>query len=95
MNHVIDIHHIAKIARLQLSDDEAALYGAQLDRILGFFDALAPIDTEGVPTTAHPLAIANAWRDDVPQRSLSVDEVLANAPQREGDYFRVPKILER
>ena len=89
-----DVRHIAKLARLQLDEQELALYTDQLGRILGFFDQLAQIDTEGVPVTAHPLPVTNAFRDDVVRPSLPLEKVLANAPQREGDAFRVPKILE-
>lgn len=89
-----DVRHIAKLARLQLDEQELALYTDQLGRILGFFDQLAQIDTEGVPVTAHPLPVTNAFRDDAVRPSLPLEQVLANAPQREGDAFRVPKILE-
>lgn len=89
-----DVRHIAKLARLQLDEQELALYTDQLGRILGFFDQLAQIDTTGVPVTAHPLPVTNAFRDDVVRPSLPLEKVLANAPQREGDAFRVPKILE-
>lgn len=89
-----DVRHIARLARLQLDEQELALYTDQLGRILGFFDQLAQIDTAGVPVTAHPLPVTNAFRDDVVRPSLPLEQVLANAPQREGDAFRVPKILE-
>ncbi|MFP5503891.1 MAG: Asp-tRNA(Asn)/Glu-tRNA(Gln) amidotransferase subunit GatC [Candidatus Sericytochromatia bacterium] len=89
-----DVRHIAKLARLQLEERELALYTDQLGRILGFFDQLAQIDTAGVPVTAHPLPVTNAFREDVVRPSLPLEKVLANAPEREGDAFRVPKILE-
>lgn len=89
-----DVRHIAKLARLQLEEQELALYTDQLGRILGFFDQLAQIDTAGVPVTAHPLPVTNAFREDVVRPSLPLEKVLANAPEREGDAFRVPKILE-
>lgn len=89
-----DVRHIAKLARLQLDEQEVALYTDQLGRILGFFDELKQIDTAGVPVTAHPLPVSNAFREDVARPSLPVALGLANAPHREGDYFRVPKILE-
>lgn len=89
-----DVRHIAKLARLQLDEQELVTYTGQLDRILGFFDQLKQIDTEGVPVTAHPLPVSNAFRDDVARPSLPLEAALANAPQREGDAFRVPKILE-
>lgn len=89
-----DVRHIAKLARLRLDDAEVGVYTEQLGRILGFFDELKGLDTAGVPLTAHPLPVSNAFRDDVAQPSLPLERVLANAPHREGPYFRVPKILE-
>lgn len=89
-----EVQHIAKLARLQLEPEELALYTEQLGRILGFFDELKGLDTAGVPVTAHPLPVSNALREDLERPCLTPDEALANAPQREGGYFRVPKILE-
>jgi aspartyl-tRNA(Asn)/glutamyl-tRNA(Gln) amidotransferase subunit C len=89
-----DVKHIAKLARLALSDDELPRYTEQVGRILEFFDELQQLDTTGVPPTAHPIPVSNAFREDVVKPSLGADKALANAPVREGDYFRVPKILE-
>lgn len=89
-----EVKHIAKLARLQLSEDELPRYTEQVGRILAFFDELKQLDTIGVPPTAHPIPVSNAFREDALKPSLGADRALANAPQREGDYFRVPKILE-
>jgi aspartyl-tRNA(Asn)/glutamyl-tRNA(Gln) amidotransferase subunit C len=89
-----EVKHIAKLARLQLSEDELPRYTEQVGRILAFFDELKQLDTAGVPPTAHPIPVSNAFREDALKPSLGADRALANAPQREGDYFRVPKILE-
>ena len=89
-----EVLHIAKLARLQLGDDEVQLYTQQLDRILGSFDELKAIDTTGVIPTSHPVPVANALRDDVVVTPLGAERILANAAQTEGDYFRVPRILE-
>lgn len=89
-----DVRHIAKLARLQLADEEVAAYTDQVGRILGFFDELKAIDTAGVPLTSHPVPVTNHFRQDVVVTPPGVEAVLANAPQREGDYFRVPRILE-
>jgi aspartyl-tRNA(Asn)/glutamyl-tRNA(Gln) amidotransferase subunit C len=89
-----EVRHMAKLARLQLEDQEVALYTEQLDGILGFFDELKGIDTEGVPLTSHPVPVSNAFRADVVRPSLPLEQVLLNAPKSEGDYFRVPRILE-
>lgn len=89
-----EVRHMAKLARLQLNEDELALYTDQLGRILDFFGELKALDTEGVPLTAHPIPVSNALREDTVRPSLPVDQALQNAPNREGDYFRVPRILE-
>ena len=89
-----EVKHIAKLARLQLSDDELQRYTEQVGRILAFFDELKQLDTTGVEPTAHPIPVSNAFREDTVRPSLGADRALANAPHREGDYFRVPKILE-
>lgn len=89
-----EIRHIAKLTRLQLDDHEVEVYTQQLDRILGFFGELSAIDTTGVPLTSHPVPVSNAFREDVVRPSLPIERVMANAPRREGDYFRVPRILE-
>lgn len=89
-----EVRHMAKLARLQLDEAEVALYTDQMGRILDFFDELKQLDTAGVPMTAHPIPVSNAFREDTVRPSLGVEKALANAPQPEGDYFRVPKILE-
>jgi aspartyl-tRNA(Asn)/glutamyl-tRNA(Gln) amidotransferase subunit C len=89
-----EVRHIAKLARLQLDEQELALYTNQLGRIIDFFDELKQLDTAGVPLTAHPVPVSNAFREDRARPSLPTEETFANAPQREDDYFRVPKILE-
>lgn len=87
-----DVRHMANLARLQLSEEEIDLDTEQLGRILGFFDQLQALDTSGVPLTSHPLPVSNAFREDEVEPPLSLDRVLANAPQSDGAYFRVPRI---
>ncbi|HEY9721151.1 MAG TPA: Asp-tRNA(Asn)/Glu-tRNA(Gln) amidotransferase subunit GatC [Oscillatoriaceae cyanobacterium] len=89
-----DVRHIAKLARLELDSQELERYTEQLGRILDYFGELAQLDTAGVPLTAHPLPVSNALREDSPRPSLPLEGVFVDAPSREGDYFRVPKILE-
>jgi aspartyl-tRNA(Asn)/glutamyl-tRNA(Gln) amidotransferase subunit C len=89
-----EVKHIAKLARLHLAEDELPRYTEQVGRILAFFDELKQLDTADVPMTAHPIPVSNAFREDEVRPPLGADKVLANAPHREGDYFRVPKILE-
>ena len=88
-----DVRKVAKLARLELADADLARLQPQLSAILDYVDQLQQLNTEGVEPLAHPLPIANAFRDDVPTPSLSVDDALANAPNRIGDYFGVPAVF--
>ncbi len=88
------VRHNARLARVALTDDEVSLFQSQLSHILNYFQRLQEVDTENVPPTAHTLAMHNVMRDDEPHPSIDKEEVLANAPQREGDHFRVRAILE-
>ena len=89
-----EVKHIARLARVGLSEDEVARFQVQLSEILEYFERLREVDTEKLPPTAHTLAMHNVMRDDEPQPSFDKEEVLANAPQREDDLFRVRAILE-
>jgi aspartyl-tRNA(Asn)/glutamyl-tRNA(Gln) amidotransferase subunit C len=89
-----DVLHVARLARIALSDDEVERFQTQLSDILDHFDVLRQIDTEGVPPTAHTLDLLNVERDDEVQPSMPVEDVLRNAPAREGDLFRVRAVLE-
>lgn len=89
----IDIAKVAHLARLALSPEELAEYGAQLEDILEHAERVGALDTEGVLPTSHPLPMTNAFRADETRPSLDRDEVLEQAPDREGEYFRVPRIL--
>jgi len=82
--------HVARLARLELTDDEVGKFQEQLSAILEAVSKVSELDLAGVPPTAHPLEIANAWAEDEPHECLPLDEVFANAPDRDGDYFRVP-----
>jgi aspartyl-tRNA(Asn)/glutamyl-tRNA(Gln) amidotransferase subunit C len=82
--------HVARLARLALSDEELDRFGAQLSAILEAVGKVAELDLSDVAPTAHPLDLVNVWADDEPEPSLSVEEALANAPAREGNFFRVP-----
>ena len=85
-----EVLHVARLARLELSDDEVARFQEQLSAILEAVSKVSELDLEGVPPTSHPLAIANAWGEDEPGPCLSLEEVFANAPDRDDDYFRTP-----
>ena len=90
-----DVRKVAKLARLELADAELARLQPQLSAILDYVHQIQALNTEGVEPLAHPLPIANAFRDDVPTPSLPVDEALANAPNRIGNYFGVPAVFEK
>ena len=82
--------HVAHLARLELRDDELARLEVQLNDILAAVSKVAELDLSDVPPTSHPLDIVNVWGEDEPRPCLSVEEALANAPERDGNYFKVP-----
>lgn len=82
--------HVAHLARLELRDDELARLEGQLNDILAAVSKVAELDLSDVPPTSHPLDIVNVWGEDEPRPCLSVEDALANAPERDGDFFRVP-----
>jgi aspartyl-tRNA(Asn)/glutamyl-tRNA(Gln) amidotransferase subunit C len=91
----IDIRHVARLARLALTDDEIATFAPQLGSLMTHVDALAQLDTAHVPATAQVIPSRNVQRDDVvrPEIMLTREAALANAPQAQGAYFRVPRII--
>jgi len=89
-----DVRWVAHLARLELSDTELATMTRQLSAILDYVRQLQEVPTEGVEPLAHPLPIHNVFRDDEPSPSLPVDAALANAPQRHGDFYSVPAVLD-
>jgi aspartyl-tRNA(Asn)/glutamyl-tRNA(Gln) amidotransferase subunit C len=82
--------HVAHLARLELRDDELARLEGQLNDILAAVSKVAELDLSDVPPTSHPLDIVNVWGEDEPRPCLTVEEALANAPERDGDFFKVP-----
>jgi aspartyl-tRNA(Asn)/glutamyl-tRNA(Gln) amidotransferase subunit C len=82
--------HVAHLARLELREDEAERLEGQLNDILEAVSKVSELDLSDVPPTSHPLEVVNVWRDDEPEPCLSSEEALANAPEREGDFFKVP-----
>lgn len=87
------VRHVAKLARLKLTDEEIHRFAEQMSDILGYVDKLGELDVEGVEPMAHAVDMVNALRVDEPEPGQPVDEMLKNAPQRYEDYFRVPKVL--
>jgi aspartyl-tRNA(Asn)/glutamyl-tRNA(Gln) amidotransferase subunit C len=88
-----DVEHVARLARLALSDEEIERFTGQLEVILEHAADVSALDTEGVPPTAHPLPLVNVLRSDEPQPGVSRDDVLAMAPDAHDGRFRVPRIL--
>ena len=89
-----DVRKVASLARLELSPAELATMTEQLSAILNYFDQLKQVPTDGVEPLAHPLKVHNVFRADEPAPSLPVDLALANAPDRQGDFFGVPAVLD-
>jgi aspartyl-tRNA(Asn)/glutamyl-tRNA(Gln) amidotransferase subunit C len=88
-----DVRHVARLARLDVTDDEVELFAHQLAAVLEHAEDVEALDTAGVPPTAHPLPLVNVLREDVPAPGVDRDEVLAMAPAAEDGRFRVPRIL--
>jgi aspartyl-tRNA(Asn)/glutamyl-tRNA(Gln) amidotransferase subunit C len=89
-----DVEHVARLARLALSNAEKDRMREQLNAILAHIDALRAVDTAGVAPTSHAVPVVNVMRDDEPRPCLPQDAALANAPDRAGEFFRVPRIIE-
>lgn len=89
------VSHVALLSRLELDEKELELYSSQLAAILSYINKLNEVDTKGVPPTSHPLStLKNVFRKDVLKKSLQLDETLKNAPSKEGDFFKVPQVIE-
>lgn len=85
-----DVLHVAKLAELELTEGEIERFGEQLNAILEAVGKVSELDLAEIPPTSHPLAIVNVFRPDEPRPSLPLEDVFANAPEREDDLFRVP-----
>ena len=88
------VEHVAHLARLGLTDDEKARLEEQLSHILEAMQVIDRLDTSAIPPTAQVIPLHTVMREDVVRPSLPVDEVLRNAPRREGDFFKVPPVFE-
>lgn len=89
-----EVLHIARLARLGLTEEDVDKFGEQLSNILENFEILKQVDTTDVPPTAQSIALQNVMRDDEVTPSLAPEDILANAPRREGDCFRIRAVLE-
>lgn len=90
-----DVLHIAKLAKLKLTEEEVELFQEQLGRILDYFKQLEKLDTENVVPMKHILDVHNVLRADEPRPSVPVSNALKNAPRCRDDYFEVPKVVEK
>ena len=88
-----DVEHVAYLARLGLTEEELARLEGQLNHILDQYATLAELDTDAIPPTAQTIELENILREDVARPSMPPEDVLANAPERDGDFFVVPAIL--
>lgn len=88
------VQHVARLARLELSEEELETFTGQMDSILEYVEKLNALDTDGIVPTSHAVPMENAFRPDDPKGSIGVEAALANAPQRAESFFRVPKVIE-
>jgi len=89
-----EVQKVAKLARLELSDAEIEQFTGQLGAILEYVEKMNELDTDNVEPLAHCLPVSNVFRADEVKESLGTDRTLANAPERDGEFFRVPRILD-
>lgn len=89
-----DVVKVGELARLKLEDEEVATFTGQMDAILAYVEKLNELDTTGIIPTAHAVPLENAFREDKVRPSIGADSALAAAPDRIGDFFRVPKVIE-
>ena len=88
------VRKVAKLSRLDLTEDEVEEFTGQLSAILEYVEKMNELDTAGVEPLAHCLPVSNVLREDSARESLGTEKVLANAPQRDDEFFKVPKILD-
>lgn len=89
-----EVEHVARLARLELSEQQKNMFTEQLSNILTYVEQLNELDTKSVEPTSHVLDISNVMREDVPHESLPQEKALANAPDKAAGHYRVPKIIE-
>lgn len=90
---IAEVDHVALLSRLDLSLEEKELYGDQLSKILEYARMLDELDTGDVPPTAHVMPLKNVYREDRVEEHLPLEKALQNAPEREGNFFKVPRIV--
>ncbi len=88
-----DLSKVAALARLQIPNEQIQVYTKQLEEILSYVEQLQKVDTEGIPPTTRAVEVVNAVREDLVKQTEVREEIMDQAPLREGDFFRVPRIL--
>lgn len=88
-----EVEHIARLARVGMTEEDLEIFGGQLSHILEQFNVLSEVDTDGIPPTSHTVDLSSVFREDAKRASLAQEDVLANAPRRDEDYFRVKPVL--
>ncbi|MFH0840075.1 MAG: Asp-tRNA(Asn)/Glu-tRNA(Gln) amidotransferase subunit GatC [Candidatus Omnitrophota bacterium] len=89
-----DVKYIAALARLKLTEKETEYFTGQLSSIIDYIDQLKELDTRSIEPTTHPMPMQNVFRPDIVKPSLNADDVLKNAPAKENNLFKVPRIIE-
>jgi aspartyl-tRNA(Asn)/glutamyl-tRNA(Gln) amidotransferase subunit C len=90
-----DVKHIAELARLKFSEDELQNYTHQLNEILGYMEKLNELDTSNVEPLSYPVEMTNVFREDIAVPSVSAEEALKNAPDKDDKFFKVPKVINQ
>jgi aspartyl-tRNA(Asn)/glutamyl-tRNA(Gln) amidotransferase subunit C len=93
-NMKIDVKYVARLARLELTEEEGGKFAKQLANILEYMNKLNEVNTDGIEPTSHVLKLKNVWREDESRQSGSVEDIINNAPENEGKYFKVKKVIE-
>ncbi len=91
---VTEVEYVARLARLELTPAEKELFAGQMGAILGYVEKLKELDTDGIMPTFHAVPMENSFREDVAFSSIGLEKALANAPDRAGSFFAVPKVIE-
>jgi len=91
---IADVEYVARLARLELTEEEKTLFAGQMGAILGYVEKLKGLDTEGILPTSHAVPMENSFREDSTAPSIGVTKALANAPDRAESFYRVPRVIE-
>jgi aspartyl-tRNA(Asn)/glutamyl-tRNA(Gln) amidotransferase subunit C len=90
----LDVAYVARLARINLTDDEAKIFQKQLDDVLKYVEKLRQLDVTGIDAAAHALPVFNVFRDDAPRDCFTAEQALSNAPRQANGLFVVPKVVE-